>query len=200
MKRAFDLVAAVVGLVVLAPVLAVIAVLVRLRLGSPVLFRQERLGRHEQPFAIVKFRTMTNERGADGALLPDADRLAPLGRRLRDLSLDELPELWNVVRGQMSLVGPRPLPVAYRDRYRPHERARHDVRPGITGWAQVAGRNRVRWDERLELDVWYVQHRSFWLDLKILGRTIAAVADRSGIAADGHATMPELRPPTTSEP
>jgi sugar transferase EpsL len=193
-KRAIDVVGAAAGLVVTAPLLAVLAVAVRLRLGSPVLFRQERLGRGERPFHVVKLRTMTDERGPDGELLPDADRLTPFGRRLRASSLDELPELLNVLRGEMSLVGPRPLPAAYRDRYTPTERRRHEVRPGITGWAQVNGRNAVGWDERLALDVWYVDHHTTWLDLRILARTVGAVLARSGISAQGEATMGVRRP------
>ena len=177
-----------------SPVLAVVAVLVRLRLGRPVLFRQERAGLHGVPFRIVKFRTMTDATDPTGAPLPDGVRLGPFGRRLRATSLDELPELWNVVRGEMSLVGPRPLPVSYLTRYTSRESKRHEVRPGVTGWAQVNGRNEVPWEERLEMDVWYVEHRSWWLDARILWRTASAVLGRRGIAPDGSATMPELRP------
>jgi lipopolysaccharide/colanic/teichoic acid biosynthesis glycosyltransferase len=193
-KRSIDVVVAAAGLALLSPVLAAVALLVRWRLGTPVVFRQDRLGRHEQPFRMLKFRTMTDACGPSGALLPDADRLIPLGRVLRASSLDELPQLWNVLRGDMSLVGPRPLPVEYGDRFRPEERPRHDVRPGITGWAQVSGRNTVGWDERLAADVWYVQHRSLWLDARILARTVGAVAQRRGITAEGEATMDVLRP------
>jgi lipopolysaccharide/colanic/teichoic acid biosynthesis glycosyltransferase len=193
-KRVVDVVGAALGLLVLSPLLALVAGLVRWRLGRPVLFRQARVGRREAPFTVVKFRTMTDTRGDGGALLADAERLVPLGRRLRATSLDELPELWNVLRGDMSLVGPRPLPVEYLPRYRPEERARHDVRPGITGWAQVNGRNAVDWDERLAMDVWYVRNRSLGLDLRILARTIGAVLRRQGISADGHDTMGVLRP------
>ena len=145
---------------------------------------------------MLKFRTMSDESGPDGAPLPDGERLSPLGRRLRTSSVDELPELWNVVRGEMALVGPRPLPVSYLDRYTTDEARRHDVRPGLTGWAQVNGRNASGWEERLALDVWYVDHRSLGLDVKILLRTVGAVLRRQGIAAEGHATMPELRPPS----
>jgi lipopolysaccharide/colanic/teichoic acid biosynthesis glycosyltransferase len=159
-----------------------------------VLFRQARLGRAEVPFTLVKLRTMTDATGPDGVLLPDGDRLTPLGRFLRSTSLDELPELWNVLRGEMSLVGPRPLPVTYRHRYTVAERRRHELRPGITGWAQVNGRNALAWDERLALDVWYVDHRSTRLDLQILVRTLLAVVRRGGISAEGEATMAELRP------
>ena len=187
---------AAVAFVVLSPVMAVIAVLVRVRLGAPVLFRQERAGVGGRPFTILKFRTMTDARDpATGALLPDEQRLTPFGRMLRSTSLDELPELWNVVRGDMALVGPRPLPVRYLERYTDEERRRHDVRPGLTGWAQVHGRNAVGWDERLALDVWYVEHRSVWLDLRILLRTASLVLRRHGINEEGSATMQELRPP-----
>ena len=195
MPNKVDRALALLALVVLSPVLAGVSVLVRLRLGRPVLFRQVRAGLRGAPFEIVKFRTMTDERDHRGTLLPDERRLTPFGHWLRATSLDELPELWNVVRGEMALVGPRPLPVSYLDRYSDREARRHEVRPGVTGWAQVQGRNAVDWDERLEMDVWYVDHRSWWLDLRILSRTIAAVARRSGISADGAATMHELRPP-----
>jgi lipopolysaccharide/colanic/teichoic acid biosynthesis glycosyltransferase len=194
LKRSIDLIGSITGLVLLSPAFAIIALLVRRRLGTPVLFRQERLGRHERSFELVKFRTMTDSRGPDGVLLPDSERLTPLGRALRSASLDELPELWNVARGDMSLVGPRPLPVSYRHRYTSDERSRHSVRPGITGWAQVQGRNTVDWDQRLALDVWYVRNRSLWLDLRILARTIGAVILRRGINAEGEATMRALRP------
>jgi FlaA1/EpsC-like NDP-sugar epimerase/dTDP-4-amino-4,6-dideoxygalactose transaminase/lipopolysaccharide/colanic/teichoic acid biosynthesis glycosyltransferase len=199
-KRAFDLAVAATGLIVGLPVLAVVAGLVRLRMGGPVLFRQCRLGRHAQSFKVVKFRTMTDERDGEGSLLPDEQRLTRLGRVLRTLSLDELPQLWNVLRGDMSLVGPRPLPVTYVRRYTPSEYRRHTVRPGLTGWAQVNGRNDVGWEERFALDVWYIENRSWWLDLRIIGRTLVALARRSGISAHGHATMTELRPPATATP
>lgn len=195
MRRALDAGMAVVAGVVLAPVLAALAGVVRWKLGSPVLFRQERAGLGGRPFTIFKLRTMTDERDADGALLPDGQRLTALGRRLRETSLDELPELWNVVRGDMALVGPRPLPVAYLDRYTATEARRHEVRPGITGWAQVNGRNTTSWEERLALDVWYVDNRSLRLDLRIILATVAVVLRRSGISAADHATMPELRAP-----
>jgi sugar transferase EpsL len=193
-KRALDILLAAAGLVVLSPVQAVVAVLVRVRLGSPVIFRQVRAGHRGQPFVLLKFRTMTAARDADGALLPDADRLPPFGATLRALSLDELPELWNVLRGDMSLVGPRPLPTSYLPRYTPEELRRHDVRPGLTGWAQINGRNAVAWDDRLAMDVWYVDNRSLWLDARILARTVGRVLSRSGISAEGEATMGELRP------
>jgi FlaA1/EpsC-like NDP-sugar epimerase/lipopolysaccharide/colanic/teichoic acid biosynthesis glycosyltransferase len=196
-KRAVDLVVAAAGLGLGLPVLVIVAVFVRLQNGSPVLFRQARLGRHAQSFKLVKFRTMTDERDADGRLLPDEERLTPLGRILRTLSLDELPQLWNVLRGEMSLVGPRPLPVTYVRRYTPAEHRRHTLRPGLTGWAQVHGRNDLGWEERFALDVWYVDHRSCWLDLRIMGRTLVALARRKGVSAQGEATMAELRPPAT---
>ena len=189
-KRIFDLVLALMTAILLAPVLAVVAVLVRARLGSPVLFRQVRPGLHGQPFEMVKFRTMTDARGADGALLPDAVRLTPFGQFLRRASLDELPELWNVLRGEMSLVGPRPLLMQYLPLYSPAQARRHAVRPGVTGWAQVNGRNALSWEEKFTADVWYVDNRSLWLDLKILALTVLAVLGRKGISAAGEATMP----------
>ncbi len=191
-KRLIDLVGSIAGLVALSPIMAGVAVAVRLKLGTPVLFHQERAGRDEKPFRIHKFRTMTDERGADDELLPDADRLPAFGRWLRSTSLDELPELWNVLVGEMSLVGPRPLPVTYLDRYRPEERRRHEVRPGITGWAQVNGRNLVDWDKRLALDVWYVEHRSPILDARIALATASTIARRDGIVEEGSVTMTEL--------
>lgn len=195
-KRTFDVVVAGAALVVLSPVLAVVALLVRVRLGSPVLFRQERAGLGGRPFVLTKFRTMTDERGADGELLPDQQRLPPFGSFLRSTSLDELPELVHVVRGEMSLVGPRPLPTKYLERYSPRQARRHEVRPGITGWAQVNGRNTARWAERLEMDVWYVDNRSVLLDLKVLWRTVRVVFTREGVAEEGQVTMTEfLGPP-----
>ena len=189
-KRVFDLVVATVAGFVLSPVLALLTLLVRRKLGHPVLFTQQRPGLHGRPFTLVKFRTMTDERGFDGSLLPDELRLPPFGRFLRSTSLDELPELWNVIRGDMSLVGPRPLLMDYLDRYSPRQARRHEVRPGITGWAQVNGRNVPSWQERLEMDVWYVENRSFRLDLRILLRTVVAVVRRDGVTAEGHATVP----------
>jgi lipopolysaccharide/colanic/teichoic acid biosynthesis glycosyltransferase len=191
-KRVIDVVVAGVALVVLAPLLAVVAVAVRFRLGSPVLFRQRRSGRHGAPIDVVKFRSMTDARTPDGTLLDDADRLTPFGARLRSTSLDELPQLWNVLRGDMSLVGPRPLPPAYDDRYSPEQRRRLDATPGITGWAQVQGRNALDWPTKLAHDVWYVDHASLRLDLTIVGRTLRAVVTRNGVSSDGHATMPEF--------
>jgi lipopolysaccharide/colanic/teichoic acid biosynthesis glycosyltransferase len=191
-KRSMDILGAGMALVLLALPLLLLGVLVRRKLGSPVLFRQIRPGLHGRPFMMVKFRTMTDERGPDGALLPDARRLTSFGRFLRATSLDELPELWNVLRGEMSLVGPRPLLMEYLPLYSPEQARRHEVRPGITGWAQVNGRNAVSWDERFRLDVWYVDHRSLWLDLRILWLTVRKVIVREGISAQGEATMPRF--------
>lgn len=192
MKRAIDVVGAAVGLVVLAPVLAVLAALVRWKLGSPVLFRQTRPGLHGQPFELIKFRTMTDARGPDRELLPDGDRLPPFGRWLRATSLDELPELVNVLRGDMSLVGPRPLLMEYLHLYTPEQARRHEVRPGLTGWSQVNGRNAPSWEDKLAMDVWYVDHQSGWLDLRILARTVTSVVTRRGVSAAGHATTPKF--------
>ena len=192
MKRLLDVVVAGGVLLVTWPIIALVAAVVRLRLGSPVLFRQERIGICGRPFELTKFRTMTDDRAPDGSLLPDEARLTALGRFLRSTSLDELPELLHVLRGEMSLVGPRPLPAAYLDRYSARQARRHDVLPGLTGWAQVNGRNTAGWAERLEMDVWYVENRSLWLDLRILWRTIAVVLRRHGVSEEGHATMTEF--------
>ena len=189
MKRFFDIVVSILALLVLSPVLAILAFQVRHKLGRPVVFRQTRPGLHERPFAILKFRTMTDDRDADGSLLPDSDRLPPFGRFLRSTSLDELPELWNVLKGDMSLVGPRPLLMEYLELYSDEQARRHEVRPGITGWAQVNGRNALTWEDKFSLDVWYVDNHSLWLDLKILILTIAKVFKREGVSQDGHATM-----------
>ena len=183
LKRAVDVVGATVALVVAAVPMAVIALAIRVRMGAPVLFRQARPGRHGELFELVKFRTMRSGEGGD------AERLTSLGRWLRATSLDELPELWNVLKGDMSLVGPRPLLVEYLPLYSPHQARRHEVRPGITGLAQVAGRNLVDWDERFDLDVRYVDERSLGLDLRIIGQTVRAVLRREGISAEGEATM-----------
>lgn len=192
-KRTFDVVLAAGAILLLSPVLAAVALLIRLCLGSPVLFRQERAGLFGSRFECLKFRTMTDGLDENGQLLPDADRLTRLCRFLRSTSLDELPELINVIRGEMSLVGPRPLLAKYLERYSPEQMRRHAVRPGITGWAQINGRNLLNWNERFELDVWYVDHWSFWLDLSILTKTVWQVIKRDGIAKPGHATMPEFR-------
>jgi sugar transferase EpsL len=193
LKRAIDVVVSAGALVLLSPLLAVLWVLVRCRLGEPVLFRQRRPGRDGHPFEMVKFRTMTDARDAQGALLPDAQRLTALGRFLRRSSLDELPELLNVLQGDMSLVGPRPLLMEYLPLYSPEQARRHEVRPGVTGWAQVNGRNAVSWPEKFALDVWYVDHRSTRLDLRILGKTVAQVVGGHGVSAEGHATMEPFR-------
>ena len=189
MKRVFDFVAALLALLLLALPLLALAWLIRRKLGSPVLFRQVRPGQSGKPFTMVKFRTMKDERGPDGALLPDAQRLTPFGRFLRASSLDELPELWNVLKGEMSLVGPRPLLMEYLPLYTSEQARRHEARPGITGWAQVNGRNAISWADKFALDVWYVDHRSLWLDGKILWRTVRKVLVRDGISAAGEATM-----------
>ena len=189
MKRLFDFTAAFVALLLLCLPLLALTLLVRRKLGRPAFFRQVRPGLHGKPFEMVKFRSMTDARGPDGALLPDADRLTPFGRFLRASSLDELPGLWNVLKGDMSLVGPRPLLVEYLPLYSPTQARRHEVRPGITGWAQVNGRNALGWEEKFALDVWYVDHRSLWLDLKILWLTVKKVLVRDGISAAGEATM-----------
>lgn len=193
MKRTLDTVAALCGLLLLSPALLVVAFLVRLKLGSPFIFSQDRPGLGGREFRLHKFRTMTDERSVDGVLLPDSERLTSFGRFLRSTSLDELPELWNVLKGDMSLVGPRPLLVEYLDRYTPEQARRHEVRPGITGLAQVSGRNELPWDERLALDVWYVDNHTMWLDLKILARTVMKVLKREGVSQVGHATMSEFR-------
>ena len=186
-KRLLDLLLAVPGLVALSPVLLFTALAVRVALGPGVLFKQQRPGLHGKPFNILKFRTMTDGPGSD------ADRLPPFGRLLRSTSLDELPELWNVIRGDMSLVGPRPLLMHYLPLYSPRQARRHEVPPGITGWAQINGRNAISWEERLDLDVWYVDNRSLRLDLLILARTVAAVLKRQGINAGGDVSMPEFQ-------
>jgi lipopolysaccharide/colanic/teichoic acid biosynthesis glycosyltransferase len=192
-KRLLDLALTIPVLVVLAPMLLLVALLVRIKLGAPVLFRQQRTGLHGQPFAILKFRTMTDARDDQGHLLPDAERLPPFGQFLRSTSLDELPELMNVLRGEMGLVGPRPLIRVYLSRYTPEQMRRHEVRPGITGWAQVNGRNGLTWEQKFALDVWYIDHVSLWLDIKILFLTIWKIVRREGISQQGQATMEEFR-------
>ena len=189
-KRLLDVVGAVAGLFVTAPLQAAAAVAIRREVGSPVLFRQQRPGLGGKPFTLLKLRTMRDAVDASGRVLPDSSRLTPLGRRLRAWSIDELPELWNVLRGDMSLVGPRPLLMEYLPRYTPEQARRHSVRPGLTGWAQVSGRNALSWEEKFALDVWYVDHVSLGLDLRILWRTAWAVVSRTGISAPGHETMP----------
>jgi len=193
LKRVFDLAAVLLTAPVWLPLLAGLAVLVRVKLGSPVLFRQQRPGRRGESFELTKFRTMTDACDAAGQLRPDAERLTPIGRWLRASSLDELPELLNVWKGEMSLVGPRPLLVHYLPRYSAEQRRRHEVPPGLTGWAQVNGRNALSWEEKFRHDVWYVDHRSLGLDLRILALTVWQVLARRGISAPGEATMPEFR-------
>ena len=192
MKRVFDVVVAGLALIVFALPLLVLVLVVRQKIGSPVLFRQVRPGLGGKPFEMVKFRTMTDARGPDGELLPDAERLLPIGRLMRATSLDELPELWNVLKGDMSLVGPRPLLVEYLPLYSTLQARRHEVRPGITGWAQVNGRNAISWTDKFAFDVWYVDNRSLWLDIRILWLTVKKVLVRDGISAAGEATMPKF--------
>jgi lipopolysaccharide/colanic/teichoic acid biosynthesis glycosyltransferase len=191
-KRTVDRVAALLGLVLLSPLLGAVALAIRARMGAPVLFTQERPGLHGRPFRVVKFRSMLNAVDASGRSLPDAERLTGLGRFLRATSLDELPQLWNVLAGDLSLVGPRPLLMQYLPRYSPEQARRHEVLPGITGWAQVNGRNAITWDQKFALDVWYVDNWSLRLDAQILLLTLARVLRRSGISREGHATMPEF--------
>jgi lipopolysaccharide/colanic/teichoic acid biosynthesis glycosyltransferase len=193
-KRMTDILLSSIALLVLAPVMAVIALLVRSRLGAPVLFLQQRPGLGGRPFTMLKFRTMTDARDHTGRLMPDAERLTPFGRWLRSTSLDELPELWNVLRGDMSLVGPRPLLMEYLPHYTPEQMRRHEVRPGITGWAQINGRNAIAWERKFALDVWYVDHLSPWLDVRILVMTVSKIVKRESITGAGSATASEFVP------
>ena len=195
MKRSFDLLATLIALFLASPVVLLLALIVLAKMGTPVFFAQIRPGLHGKPFRLVKFRTMNAVHDATGNLLPDADRLTAFGKFLRSTSLDELPELWNVLKGDMSLVGPRPLLMEYLPFYTPEQARRHEVRPGLTGWAQVNGRNALSWEDRFRLDVWYVDNRSFWLDLKILWMTVQAVFSREGISQPGHATMEKFSEP-----
>ena len=189
MKRLFDLTLIFLSLPLLLPLYLVVAWLVRSKLGVPILFRQIRPGKNAKPFEMIKFRTMTDERDSNGELLPDSVRLTKFGRFLRSSSLDELPELWNVLKGDMSLVGPRPLLMEYVSLYSPEQARRHAMCPGISGWAQVNGRNAISWEEKFKLDVWYVDNRSFWLDIKVIFLTLKKVIVRDGISADGETTM-----------
>lgn len=189
MKRLFDIFASAIGLILLSPVILVVAFLIRRKLGSPVLFRQVRPGIHGKPFDMIKFRTMRDAIDDQGNPLPDAERMTPFGSFLRSSSLDELPELWNVFKGDMSLVGPRPLLMQYLPLYSAEQYRRHEVKPGVTGWAQVNGRNSLEWDEKFNLDIWYVDNRSFILDLKILVATVKKVMIRDGISQENSATM-----------
>ncbi len=192
-KRLLDILVSAIALIVFSPLMILISWLIFFFMGKPILFRQVRPGLHGQPFTLYKFRTMTDARDEKGNLLPDEQRLTKIGRFLRSTSLDELPELWNVLKGDMSLVGPRPLLMEYLPLYTPEQMRRHEVKPGITGWAQVNGRNALTWEERFALDVWYVDHVSFWLDVKILARTVWQVVRREGITYPGSATMPRFR-------
>lgn len=194
-KRLIDILASLSGLLLLSPVLLLVFLLVRIQMGSPVLFRQVRPGMNGKPFMMVKFRTMLDAVDAQGNPLPDDQRLTRLGSFLRSTSLDELPELWNVLKGDMSLVGPRPLLMEYLPLYSPEQARRHEVRPGVTGWAQVNGRNALSWDEKFKLDVWYVDNQSLWLDIKILFLTVKKVLVREGISAEGEATMSKFKGP-----
>lgn len=200
MRRLIDLTLACMALLFAALPLAICILWVRVRIGSPVFFVQTRPGLRGRPFDMVKLRTMTNARDSHGNLLPDAQRLAPFGRFLRSTSLDELPELWNVLKGEMSLVGPRPLLMEYLPLYSAEQARRHEVRPGITGWAQINGRNALSWEEKFKLDVWYVDNKSLWLDIKILWLTVKKVAVREGISASGDATMPKFTRSATQLP
>ncbi len=193
MKRLFDLVAMGVGCLLIWPVLLALPLMVKIMLGAPIFFRQQRPGLHGTSFFMYKFRTMTNERGGDGTLLSDDQRLTSFGRFLRSASLDELPELINVFKGEMSLVGPRPLLMEYLPLYSEEQFRRHEVKPGITGWAQVNGRNAISWEDKFEFDVWYVDNQSFWLDIKILWMTLIKVFKREGISQVGHSTMPVFK-------
>lgn len=193
MKRMFDILVASSLLMVFSPLIVVVALMVRLKLGSPVLFRQQRPGLHGKPFGMIKFRTMLDARNQQGELLEDAARLTRFGKVLRATSLDELPELWNVLKGEMSLVGPRPLLMEYLPLYNAEQARRHEVRPGVTGWAQVNGRNAISWEEKFRLDVWYVDHQSFWLDIRILWLTIRKVLQSEGVSQQGHVTAEKFR-------
>lgn len=188
-KRVFDYICSLLGLIILSPVIIATALLIKSKIGSPIVFKQERPGLYGRPFYVYKFRTMTDERDKDGVLLPDHVRLTKFGIMLRKLSLDELPQLFNVLKGDISLVGPRPLLMEYLEVYTPEQARRHEVRPGITGWAQVNGRNAISWEEKFKLDVWYVDNRSFWLDIKILFLTVLKVFKSEGISQTGHVTM-----------
>ena len=189
-KRLFDIIASASGLIILSPVFLILAYLIRKNLGAPVFFTQERPGKDGKPFKMIKFRSMRDAVDKDGNPLPDSERLTPFGKKLRAASLDELPELWNVLKGDMSLVGPRPLLMSYLPLYNEFQNRRHEMRPGVTGWAQVNGRNAISWDEKFAYDIWYIDHFSLWFDMKILFLTIKKVFIKEGISAEGEATMP----------
>jgi len=192
-KRLFDILLSLLLIILFTPLYLIVSLLIRIKMGRPVLFRQQRPGYKEKIFGIYKFRTMTNEKDEHGELLPDEQRLIGIGKTIRSLSLDELPQLFNVLKGDMSFVGPRPLLVEYLPLYNERQKKRHDVKPGITGWAQVNGRNAISWEEKFELDVWYVEHQSFWLDMKILWMTFLKVVKRSDISSGSSATMEKFR-------
>ncbi len=198
MKRLFDFIVSLIALIVLSPVILITALLIRSKIGSPVVFKQQRPGRAEDPFHVFKFRSMTDERDSKGELLPDNVRLTSFGKVMRKLSLDELPQLFNVLKGDMSFVGPRPLLMEYLSLYDERQKKRHDVRPGITGWAQVNGRNAISWEQKFEYDVWYVENRSFLLDIKILFMTVMKVFKSEGISQDGQATVTKFKGSSTS--
>ncbi|WP_417446722.1 sugar transferase [Kangiella sp.] len=193
MKRLFDLVCSSLALITLFPIIIVVALLIRIKLGSPIIFTQKRPGLNNKAFNMIKFRSMLDKRDSDGNLLPDSERLTKFGLFIRATSLDELPGLWNVLKGDMSLVGPRPLLMEYLELYTPEQARRNEVRPGITGWAQVNGRNAISWEDKFKLDVWYVDNQSIWLDLKILFMTVKKVFVREGISADGHVTIEKFK-------
>ena len=192
MKRLIDILGSALLITLLSPVFLLVAMVVRCKLGSPVIFRQQRPGLGAAPFVVLKFRTMTDARDGQGNLLPDAERLTPVGMWIRSHTLDELPQLWNVLRGDMSLVGPRPLLTQYVERYTPEQGRRHMVKPGITGLAQISGRNALSWEEKFALDTWYVDHFSLWLDMTIMLKTVLRLIKHDGISQEGHATMPEF--------
>ena len=192
MKRLMDIIGASLSLILLSPVILILWVMIHRRLGAPALFRQTRPGKNGVPFEMIKFRSMKDALGSDGTPLPDTKRITPFGAKLRSASLDELPELWNVLKGEMSLVGPRPLLMEYLPLYSPEQARRHDVRPGVTGWAQINGRNAIDWPQKFALDIWYVENRSLWLDIKIIALTIKKVVKRSDISAAGETTMPKF--------
>lgn len=192
MKCFVDILVSLTGIIALLPIFIIVSLLIWHQMGRPVLFRQTRPGLHGKPFRMIKFRTMRDGFDAQGSPLPDSERLTPLGRFLRSSSLDELPELWNVLKGEMSLVGPRPLLMEYLSLYSPEQARRHSIRPGVTGWAQINGRNAISWDQKFVLDIWYVDNYSLWLDLKIICTTIRKVIKREGVAADGEVTMPKF--------
>lgn len=199
LKRLLDIIIALIALILLSPVLVIVAYLVRKKLGSPVLFRQLRPGLRGRPFEMIKFRTMRDAVDTQGQPLPDAERLTPFGNMLRSTSLDELPELWNVIKGEMSIVGPRPLLMEYLPLYNAEQAKRHHVRPGITGYAQINGRNAISWEQKFKLDTWYVEHQSLWLDFKIMLKTVKKVLIRDGISAEGEATMSKFTGTTDTD-